>query len=156
MNSQTIGRPIEVLLVDDNPGDVRLTVEALKESRMRNNNMSVVGDGVEALAFLRREGKYADAPRPDLILLDLNLPKKGGHEVLAEIKADENLRRIPVVVLTASEAEQDITRAYDLHADCYITKSFDLDQFVMVVKSIEDFWVTTQAVIASEAKQSPT
>jgi chemotaxis family two-component system response regulator Rcp1 len=142
MNSQTIGRPIEVLLVEDNPGDVRLTVEALKESKMRHNNMNVVGDGVEALAFLRREGKYADAPRPDIILLDLNLPKKGGHEVLAEIKADEQLKRIPVVILTASEAEQDITRAYGLHADCYITKSFDLDQFVMVVKSIEDFWVT--------------
>jgi CheY-like chemotaxis protein len=156
MSSQTVGRPIEILLVDDNPGDVRLTAEALKESRMRHNNMSVVGDGVEALAFLRREGKYADAPRPDLILLDLNLPKKDGHEVLAEIKADENLRRIPVIVLTASGAEQDITRAYDLHADCYITKSFDLDQFVMVVKSIENFWVTTQAVIASEAKQCPT
>ncbi|MGA9348779.1 MAG: response regulator [Anaerolineae bacterium] len=148
MITQTTGRPIEILLVDDNPGDVRLTVEALKESRMRNSNMSVVGDGVEALAFLRREGKYAGAPRPDLILLDLNLPKKGGHEVLAEIKADEKLRRIPVVVLTASEAEQDITRAYDLHADCYITKSFDLDQFVMVVKSIENFWVTISEAAA--------
>jgi chemotaxis family two-component system response regulator Rcp1 len=148
MNSQTRGRPIEVLLVEDNPGDVRLTVEALKESKMRHNNMSVVGDGVEALAFLRREGEYADAPRPDLILLDLNLPKKSGHEVLAEIKTDEQLRHIPVVVLTASEAEQDITRAYDLHADCYITKSFDLDQFVMVVKSIEDFWVTISEATA--------
>jgi chemotaxis family two-component system response regulator Rcp1 len=148
MSSQAIGKPIEILLVEDNPGDVRLTVEALKESKMRNNNMSVVGDGVEALAFLHREGKYADAPRPDLILLDLNLPKKGGHEVLAEIKADENLRCIPVVVLTASEAEQDITRAYDLHADCYITKSFDLDQFVMVVKSIEDFWITISETAA--------
>jgi len=115
---------------------------------MRHSNMSVVGDGVEALAFLRREGKYADAPRPDLILLDLNLPKKDGHEVLAEIKTDEKLRRIPVVVLTASEAEQDITRAYDLHADCYITKSFDLDQFVMVVKSIENFWVTISEAAA--------
>jgi chemotaxis family two-component system response regulator Rcp1 len=148
MSSQIIGKPIEILLVEDNPGDVRLTVEALKESRMRHNNMSVVGDGAEALAFLRREGKYADVPRPDLILLDLNLPKKGGHEVLAEIKADENLRRIPVVVLTASEAEQDITKAYDLHADCYITKSFDLDQFVMVVKSIEDFWITISEAAA--------
>jgi chemotaxis family two-component system response regulator Rcp1 len=142
MTNRMIGEPIEILLVEDNPGDVRLTAEALKESKMCHNNMSVVGDGVEALAFLHREGKYADAPRPDLILLDLNLPKKGGHEVLAEIKADEKLKRIPVVVLTASEAEQDITRAYDLHADCYITKSFDLDQFVMVVKSIEDFWAT--------------
>jgi chemotaxis family two-component system response regulator Rcp1 len=148
MSNQTSRKPIEILLVEDNPGDVRLTVEALKESKMRHNNMSVVGDGVEALAFLRREGKYADAPRPDLILLDLNLPKKGGHEVLAEIKADENLRCIPVVVLTASEAEQDITRAYDLHADCYITKSFDLDQFVMVVKSIEDFWITISETAA--------
>ena len=148
MTTETTGRPIEILLVEDNPGDVRLTVEALRESKMRNNNMSVVGDGVEALAFLRREGKYGDAPRPDLILLDLNLPKKGGHEVLAEIKADEELRRIPVVVLTASEAERDITRAYDLHADCYITKSFDLDQFVVVVKSIEDFWVTISEAAA--------
>ena len=148
MTTQTTGRPIEILLVEDNPGDVRLTVEALRESKMRNNNMSVVGDGVEALAFLRREGKYADAPRPDLILLDLNLPRKGGHEVLAEIRADEELRRIPVVVLTASEAERDITRAYDLHADCYITKSFDLDQFVVVVKSIEDFWVTISEAAA--------
>jgi chemotaxis family two-component system response regulator Rcp1 len=148
MATQTTDQPIEILLVEDNPGDVRLTVEALKESKMRHNNMSVVGDGVEALAFLRREGDYADAPRPDLILLDLNLPKKGGHEVLAEIKADEQLKRIPVVVLTASEAEQDITRAYDLHADCYITKSFDLDQFVMVVKSIEDFWVTISEAAA--------
>jgi chemotaxis family two-component system response regulator Rcp1 len=134
-------------LVEDNPGDVRLTIEALKESKMRHNNMSVVNDGVEALAFLRREGKYADAPRPDIILLDLNLPKKSGHEVLAEIKADENLKRIPVIVLTASEAEQDIIRAYDLHADCYITKSFDLDQFVMVAKSIEDFWVTISSTM---------
>jgi chemotaxis family two-component system response regulator Rcp1 len=148
MSSQTIEKPIEILLVEDNPGDVRLAVEALKESKMRHNNMSVVGDGVEALAFLRREGEYADAPRPDLILLDLNLPKKSGHEVLAEIKADEQLKRIPVVVLTASEAEQDITRAYDLHADCYITKSFDLDQFVMVVKSIEDFWITISEAAA--------
>ena len=148
MTTQTTGRPIEILLVEDNPGDVRLTVEALRESKMRNNNMSVVGDGVEALAFLRREGKYADAPCPDLILLDLNLPKKGGHEVLAEIRADEELRRIPVVVLTASEAERDITRAYDLHADCYITKSCYLDQFVVVVKSIEDFWVTISEAAA--------
>ena len=148
MTTETTGRPIEILLVEDNPGDVRLTVEALRESKMRNNNLSVVGDGVEALAFLRREGKYADAPRPDLILLDLNLPRKGGHEVLAEIRADEELRRIPVVVLTASEAERDITRACDLRADCYITKSFDLDQFVVVVKSIEDFWVTISEAAA--------
>ena len=132
---------IEVLLVEDNPGDVRLTKEALKEGRILNN-VSVVGDGVEALLFLRRQGKYAEAPQPDLILLDLNLPKKDGREVLAEIKADPNLRRIPVVVLTTSSAEEDILRTYDLHANCYITKPVDLEQFLRLVKSIEDFWVT--------------
>ena len=107
-----------------------------------SNRLSVVGDGVEALKFLRREGKYTDAPRPDLILLDLNLPKKDGREVLADIKADESLRRIPVVVLTTSQAEQDILKAYNLHANCYITKPVDLEQFIKVVKSIEDFWLT--------------
>ncbi len=132
---------IEVLLVEDNPGDVRLTREALKEGKVRNN-LSVAPDGVEALAFLRRQGRYADAPRPDVILLDLNLPKKDGREVLEEIKADPLLRTIPVVILTTSEAERDIARAYDLHANCYITKPVDLDQFITVVKSIEDFWFT--------------
>jgi len=136
-----IGTPIEILLVEDNPGDVRLTQEALKDGKVRNN-MRVVKDGVEALKFLRREGKYAGMPRPDLILLDLNLPKKDGREVLAEIKGDEVLRCIPVVVLTTSRAEQDILKAYDLHANCYITKPVDLDQFITVVKSIEDFWLT--------------
>jgi len=135
------GRPIEIMLVEDNPGDVRLIVEALKENKLRNS-LDVVEDGVEALAFLRREGKYADAPRPDLILLDLNLPKKDGREVLAEIKADENLRRIPVVILTTSKAEEDILKAYDLNANCYITKPIGLDQFVKVVKSIKEFWLT--------------
>lgn len=141
VNMLDAGRPIEVLLVEDNPGDVRLTVEMLKEGKLRNN-MSVVADGVEALRFLRREGEYADAPRPDLILLDLNLPRKNGLEVLAEIKRDEDLKRIPVVVLTTSKAEQDIIKSYNCHANCFITKPVDLDQFVAVVKSIEDFWLT--------------
>jgi two-component system, chemotaxis family, response regulator Rcp1 len=135
------GNPIEILLVEDNPGDVRLTVEALKEGKVWNR-LNVVQDGVEALAFLRQEGNYADAPRPDVILLDLNLPKKDGREVLAEIKADEHLRRIPVVVLTTSSSEQDILKSYNLHANCYITKPVDLDQFIEVVKGIEDFWLT--------------
>jgi len=141
MSARTASQPIEVLLVEDNPGDVRLTREALKEGKV-HNNLSVAPDGVEALAFLRRQGRYADAPRPDLILLDLNLPKKDGREVLEEIKSDPALRSIPVVILTTSEAERDIARAYDLHANCYITKPVDLDQFITVVKSIEDFWFT--------------
>jgi len=132
--------PIEILLVEDSPADVDLTREALEDAKVRNH-LSVVADGVEALAFLRREGRYADAPRPDLILLDLNLPKKDGREVLAEIKADPALRRIPVVVLTTSEAEQDILRSYDLHANCYITKPVDLEAFIEVVRSIEGFWL---------------
>ncbi len=134
-------RPIEILMVEDNPGDVRLTVEALKEGKIRNN-FHTVEDGVEAMAFLRRQGPYADAPRPDLILLDLNLPKKNGREVLAEIKEDAELRRIPVVILTVSQAEQDILKSYNLHANCYINKPVDLDQFLEVVKSIENFWFT--------------
>jgi two-component system, chemotaxis family, response regulator Rcp1 len=135
------GSPIDILLVEDNPGDVRLTIEALKEGKVRNR-LSVVCDGVEALAFLHQEGKYADAPRPDVILLDLNLPKKDGRAVLAEIKADPRLKRIPVVVLTTSSSEQDILKTYDLHANCYITKPVDLDQFMEVVKGIENFWLT--------------
>jgi len=134
-------RPIEILMVEDNPGDVRLTLEALKEGKVRNN-MHTVSDGEEALAFLRRQGAYAQAPRPDLILLDLNLPKKTGQEVLAEIKEDPDLRRIPVVILTVSEAETDILKTYNLHANCYITKPVDLERFIEVVKSIEDFWLT--------------
>ena len=134
-------RPIEILMVEDNPGDVRLTVEALREGKVRNN-FHTVADGVEAMAFLRRQGSYAEAPRPDLILLDLNLPKMNGREVLAEIKEDPELRRIPVVILTVSKAEQDILKSYNLHANCYITKPVDLDQFLTVVKSIEDFWLT--------------
>jgi chemotaxis family two-component system response regulator Rcp1 len=131
---------ISILLVEDNPGDVRLTTEALKEANM-TNDLYVVADGVEAMSFLRREGQYIDTVRPDVILLDLNLPKKDGRQVLSEIKADEDLRRIPVVVLTTSEAEQDILTTYNLHANCYISKPVDLDQFIRVVQAIEDFWL---------------
>jgi CheY-like chemotaxis protein len=134
------GTPIEVLLVEDNPGDVRLTREALREGKVRNN-LHLVPDGVEAVAFLRREGRYADVPRPDLILLDLNLPKKGGREVLEDIKNDPRLKRIPVVVLTTSQAEQDILESYRLGANAYVTKPVDLEQFLRVVKSIEEFWL---------------
>ncbi len=133
-------KPVEILLVEDNPGDVRLTKEALKEAKVINH-LTVLKDGVEALAFLRREGPYAKAPRPHLILLDLNLPKKDGREVLAEIKDDEQLKRIPVVVLTTSQNEQDVLKTYNLHANCYITKPVGLNQFITVVKSIEDFWL---------------
>ncbi|HUU31511.1 MAG TPA: response regulator [Phycisphaerae bacterium] len=133
---------IHVLLVEDNPGDVRLTTEALREGKIPHH-LHVVSDGVEAMAFLRREGPYADAPRPDLILLDLNLPKKDGREVLAEIKADENLKRIPVVVLTTSQAEEDILRTYELHANCYVTKPVDLQQFIAVIRAIEEYWLAT-------------
>src|SRR3989304_180635 len=129
MTAEQLGRPIEIMLVEDNPGDVRLTAEALQEGKVWNR-LSVAPDGVEALAFLRRGGAYGAAPRPDVILLDLNLPKKDGREVLAEIKADETLRTIPVVVLTTSKAEQDILRTYNLHANCYITKPVDLDKFM--------------------------
>ena len=141
MNQDKNGRPVEVLLVEDNPGDVRLTREALKEAKVRNS-LSVVGDGVEAMAFLRREGSYATAPRPDIVLLDLNLPKKDGREVLAEVKADPDLRRIPVVILTTSKAEEDILKTYDLHANCFVTKPVDFDQFIKVIQSIEGFWLT--------------
>jgi CheY-like chemotaxis protein len=134
-------RPIEILLVEDNPGDVRLTEEALKDGKMLNN-LSVVKDGEEALRFLRRQAPYADAPRPDVILLDLNLPRKDGREVLADIKGDPELHRIPVVVLTTSNHERDILKAYDLNANCYITKPVDLDQFIRVVRSVSDFWLT--------------
>ncbi|MDA8082167.1 MAG: response regulator [Nitrospiraceae bacterium] len=141
MNDRDMGRPIDILLVEDNPGDVRLTQEALKEARVRND-LHVVGDGVEALAFLRRQGLYKDAPRPDLVLLDLNLPKKSGHEVLTEIKSDDTLKRIPVVILTVSKDEEDIVKSYNLYANCFITKPVDLEQFLSIVKSIQDFWLT--------------
>lgn len=132
--------PIEILLVEDSPSDVDLTREALEDTKV-HNNLSVVSDGVEAMAFLRREGQYEHAPHPDLILLDLNLPRKGGREVLAEIKADPVLRRIPVVVLTTSGAEQDIIESYNLHANCYVKKPVDLDAFIQVVRSIDSFWL---------------
>ena len=141
MTKNAIGIPIEILLVEDNPGDVRLTREILTETKVRNN-LHVVSDGVEAMDFLRRSGKHRDAIRPDLILLDLNLPKKDGRQVLAEIKEDEDLKRIPVVVLTTSKAEEDVVRSYDLHANCYIAKPVDLEQFIAVVKAIEGFWLT--------------
>ena len=130
-----------ILLVEDNPGDVRLTIEGLKEGKVRNK-LHVARDGVEALAFLRQEGEFADAVRPDLILLDLNLPRKDGREVLADIKADPDLKTIPVVVLTTSRADQDVLQSYQLQANCYITKPVDLEQFIGVVKSLEEFWLT--------------
>lgn len=134
-------KPVEILLVEDSPADVRLTKEALKEEKL-HNNLYVVNDGVEAMEFLRKEGKYQKAIRPDLILLDLNLPKKDGREVLKEIKNDDDLKTIPVVILTISKAEEDVLKSYNLHANCYITKPIDLNQFTKVVKSIKDFWLT--------------
>ncbi|GAB2946169.1 response regulator [Nonomuraea fastidiosa] len=134
-------RPIEVLLVEDDPGDILLTKEAFDLNKVRNR-LSVVNDGEQAMAFLRREGAYADAPRPDLILLDLNLPRMSGTEVLREVKADAVLRTIPVVVLTTSEAEEDILRSYRLHANAYVTKPVDFEQFIRVVRQIDDFFVT--------------
>ena len=132
---------VDILLVEDNPGDVTLTIEALKDAKM-HSRLSVVEDGVEAMTFLRKEGKYSTASRPDVILLDLNLPKKSGREVLAEIKADKNLRMIPVVILTASDAEEDIVKAYTLSASCYIRKPVDMDEFVKVVQAIKNFYFT--------------
>ena len=134
-------KPIEILLVEDNPGDVRLTVEALKECKMINH-LNVVNDGIEAMDFLRKKGKYKNAGRPDLIILDLNLPRKDGREVLSEIKDDADLKRIPVVILTISKAEEDILKTYNLHANCFITKPLDMDQFIKVVHAIESFWFT--------------
>ncbi len=135
------GEPIEVLLVEDDPGDELMTREAFEENKVRNN-LHVARDGEEALDFLNRRGEYADAPRPDLVLLDLNLPKFDGRQVLAEIKADENLRTIPVVVLTTSGAEEDILRSYQLHANAYVTKPVDFARFIQVVRQIDDFFVS--------------
>jgi two-component system, chemotaxis family, response regulator Rcp1 len=140
-NGNQNGRPVEILLVEDNPADVRLTQEAFREAKVRNN-LHVAQDGVAALDFLHHTNGYQDVPRPDIVLLDLNLPKKDGREVLAEIKEDDNLKRIPVVILTTSTAEQDILRTYDLHANCYINKPVDLEKFMTLVKGIEDFWLT--------------
>jgi len=141
METNRMERPIEILLVEDNPGDVRLTREVFKDAKIRNTIHSVV-DGVEAIDYLRNKGKFADAVRPDLILLDLNLPRMDGREVLSEIKSDDDLKRIPVVVLTISKADEDVLKSYDLHANCFITKPVDLDQFIKVVKSVEGFWLT--------------
>jgi two-component system, chemotaxis family, response regulator Rcp1 len=134
-------KAIDILLVEDNPGDVRLTREALKEGKVLNT-LHVVGDGIEALEFLRHEGKYEKSAHPDIILLDLNLPRKDGREVLAEIKQDDDLKRIPVVILTSSKADEDVLKSYNLHANCYITKPLDFFQFTRVVQSIENFWLS--------------
>ncbi len=136
-----MGRPIDILLVEDNPGDIRLTVEALKEGKI-TNNLLIAKDGQEALDILYRNGKYTDAPRPDIILLDLNLPKKDGREVLEQIKKDQDLMSIPIVVLTMSKAEEDILNTYQLHANCYITKPIDMAQFLSIMKLTESFWLT--------------
>ena len=141
MAGRGLERPIEILHVEDSPDDVELTQEGLREGRVRHH-LTSVPDGVEALAFLRKQGKYADAPEPDIILLDLNMPRKDGREVLAEIKTDDKLKHIPVVVLTTSQAEQDIMKSYQLHANCYITKPVDLDEFFSVIDSLELFWLT--------------
>lgn len=146
-------KPLEILLVEDNSGDVRLTREALKEGKLRNN-LHVISNGMEALDFLHRNGIYIAAPRPDLILLDLNLPRKNGQEVLAEIKADDILKRIPVVVLTTSQQEQDILKVYGLHANCYIVKPLDLEQFISVVHKIEDFWLVMVALPSRQGGNS--
>lgn len=140
MTSRRVGRPIEILLVEDNPADVRLTREALADGKVRNN-LHVVLDGAAALEFLHRRGDYTASPKPDLILLDLNLPRKSGREVLAEIKDDQNLCRIPVVVLTTSEDDEDILRSYELHANCYVTKPVGLEQFISVIRQIDSFWL---------------
>jgi len=138
VNSST-GKPINILIVEDNPGDARLIKEVLNEGKILND-LHIVKDGVEAMEFLHKRGEYAKAPRPDLIILDLNLPKKDGREVLAEVKSDQHLKSIPIVIMTTSNAEEDILKSYNLHANCYITKPIDLNQFIKVVKSIEEFW----------------
>ena len=141
MNGSGPSEPVQILLVEDSPGDIRLTREVLRDARIANH-LHIVSDGEQAMAFLRREGEYADMQRPDLILLDLNLPRKDGREVLAELKEDPELHLIPVIVLTTSSAEQDVLRSYDLKAACYITKPIDLDEFIAVVRSIETFWLS--------------
>lgn len=141
MPATTLNRPVDILLVEDSPGDVLLTQEALRGSRVQNR-LHVVGDGVEALRYLRREAPFGQVPTPDLILLDLNLPRKDGREVLAEVKRDEQLKHIPVIVLTTSQTEKDVLNSYELHANCYISKPVNLDQFIAVVRAIEDFWLT--------------
>jgi two-component system, chemotaxis family, response regulator Rcp1 len=141
MQHQEYGKPIDILLVEDNPGDIRLTLEAFKEGKC-TNNLHVVKDGEAAMQFLRKQDRYSDAPRPDLILLDLNLPKRDGRSILQEIKTDSDLKRIPVVILTTSKAEEDILRTYNLHANCYITKPVDIEEFITITRSIENFWLS--------------
>lgn len=150
MIEQFTTRPVEILLIEDNPGDARLTREALAEGKVRNN-LQVAHDGVEALAFLRQEGRHVQARRPDLILLDLNLPRKNGHEVLREIKSDPRLQKIPVVILTSSSAEEDIAKTYELRANCYVVKPVGLEEFLTIVKSIEDFWLQIVALPGENA-----
>ena len=152
INDNHLIKPIEILLVEDNPGDVDLTREALENGKLRNT-LHVVRDGEAAMAFLRREGKYAGVPRPGLVLLDLNLPRKNGREVLAEMKSDKNLKRIPVVILTTSKAEEDILKSYNLHANCFITKPIELSQFIKVVQAIEEFWLTIVKLPPNGAKK---
>jgi CheY-like chemotaxis protein len=149
----TKSHPVEILLVEDSPSDTEITIEALREAKVRNH-LNIVEDGVQALEFLRRQGKYSAAPRPDLILLDLNLPRKDGREVLAEIKSDDHLKTIPVVVLTTSRAEQDVLQAYKHHANCYVTKPVDFEQFLHVVQSIESFWLML-VTLPDGAKSAP-
>ena len=156
MSSKERSVPMEILLVEDNPGDVRLTREALRSGKVPSN-LRTVGDGLEAMAYLRRQGEYGDAPQPDLILLDLNLPRKAGSEVLAEIKQDPELRRIPVVVLTTSAADPDVIRSYDLYANCYITKPPDFGRLVAVIRAIEDFWLSVAKLPPKrDPKRGPT
>ncbi|MCA1596223.1 MAG: response regulator [Chloroflexi bacterium] len=153
MNATTDTRPIEILLVEDSSTDVLLAREALEHAKVRNE-LHVVKDGVEAMAFLRKEGLYTGVPGPDLILLDLNLPRKDGREVLAEVKADEHLRTIPVVVLTTSKAQEDVLKAYGLHANCYISKPVDFEQFTNVVMAIDQFWFTVVILPKAEAAET--
>jgi len=148
----TIIKPIDILLVEDNAGDADLAREALENGKVRNT-LHVVGDGEEAMSFLRHQGRHTSSPRPDLVLLDLNLPKKDGREVLAEIKSDETLKRIPVVILTTSKAEEDILKTYSLHANCFITKPIDLNQFIKVVQAIEEFWFTIVKLPPKDGKK---
>lgn len=150
MNFSTVSRTIEILLVEDSATDVMLAKEALAEGKI-TNHLSVVKDGVEAMAFLHQEGEYSGVPRPDLILLDLNMPRKDGREVLSEVKADENLKQIPVIILTTSKAEQDVLNAYGLHANCYISKPVDFEQFTNVVRVIDQFWFTVVMLPTKES-----
>jgi chemotaxis family two-component system response regulator Rcp1 len=152
VNESRLVKPIDILLVEDNAGDVELAREALGDCKL-HNRLHAVDDGEKAMAFLRRQDPYAEAPRPDLILLDLNLPRKDGREVLAEVKADDSLKSIPVVILTTSRAEEDVLKSYNLHANCYITKPMGLDQFMHVVKSIQDFWLSIVVLPPNGAKK---